>query len=308
MKTGATEHTEFPKFCSMVAGDMERMSTFRSAEICRQVVEGLRPMDAADMPGIIMSQTPRYAELLPAFAENDSFGGPATYDFKGFGSFSPTTVRYIKILSDIEYFFGSLDGKSVIEIGGGYGGQCKILKARFPQKAYTIVDLPDVLKLAASYLENTGTSGVVLQPYDRIKDPMSCDLVLSNYAISELNREIQEFYFDSILSGAECGYIIWNKVGQPFGAMGIDAFVSKLKNPRVLSNSLPITRIDAHCDNQIIVWNRKRVVREPMNTLAHALKTSYIRRRGRIVRALRKRLRLRTRFNSCRARFRNRPS
>src|SRR5438876_1073823 len=83
-----------------------------------------------------------------AFRRNDNCGSPRTHDFGGdIGPMAPTTLRYIKILSDLETWFGSLGGKRVVEIGGGYGGQCAVIKTRFRVSSYTLIDLQPVLSL-----------------------------------------------------------------------------------------------------------------------------------------------------------------
>ena len=66
-----------------------------------------------------------YKDKLDEIKENDALGTPVTCSYKGVGTISPTTVRYLKNTSDIVNKFGtSFD--SIVEIGGGYGGLCKV--------------------------------------------------------------------------------------------------------------------------------------------------------------------------------------
>ena len=73
---------------------------------------------------------------------------------------SATTARYIKNLSDLINLFGSLDGMRIAEIGGGYGGLCKIISDQFELDSYTLFDLPDCLDLSKKFLDNFGIDNV----------------------------------------------------------------------------------------------------------------------------------------------------
>ena len=67
-----------------------------------------------------------YLDKLQEIKQNDAIGKPQTYEYPSIGNISPTTIRYIKNTSDIINKFGtSFD--SIVEIGGGYGGLCKVM-------------------------------------------------------------------------------------------------------------------------------------------------------------------------------------
>jgi len=48
--------------------------------------------------------------------------------------------------------FGLLDDAKIVEIGGGYGGQCKIIYDCFEPISYLMIDLGELLKLQEKYL------------------------------------------------------------------------------------------------------------------------------------------------------------
>ncbi len=152
------------------------------------------------------------------------------YDFEGVGRISPTTLRYVKVLSDLEYMFGVLDGMSVAEIGGGYGGQCALIKTRFEVLQYTLIDLSPVLGLAQQYLEHLRIADVIFRPWDQLED-IQCSLAISNYALSEMRRDVQEFYIERVLSRAERGYVLWNMNGREVGSMTGKEFSSASRAP-----------------------------------------------------------------------------
>jgi len=58
------------------------------------------------------------------YKENDVIGSPVTYRYRP-GNFSPTTLRYIKVLNDLSLFFGSLDNLNIV--GPHMGDSVKLL-------------------------------------------------------------------------------------------------------------------------------------------------------------------------------------
>ena len=69
----------------------------------------------------------KYPQLISKFSEyqkNDSVGNPKTFDFENFGKFSPTTLRYVKVLGDLIVHgmlaSGGTDIDWLIEHNGGF--------------------------------------------------------------------------------------------------------------------------------------------------------------------------------------------
>ena len=128
---------------------------------------------------------------------------------------SPSTLRYIKVLSDLIKIFGNLDGFKIAEIGGGYGGQCKIINDYFNIKNYHIIDLPEVNLLSKKYLQKLNINNV---RFSTSKDliPEDYDLVISNYAYTELDRELQDIYKLNIIDNSKNGYLTCNFISNLF--------------------------------------------------------------------------------------------
>ncbi len=155
-----------------------------------------------------ITDMPLLMEHLDRFRENDGIGNPRTYFYGDLGMFSPTTLRYIYVLGDMIKRFGSLDGMDIIEIGGGYGGQAKIIHALYSPKSYTMVDLPGALALQKKYLAGLpvtfdGTGALTKHS----------SLVISNYAFSECDKPVQRIYAACVLTYADRGYITCNFEG-----------------------------------------------------------------------------------------------
>ena len=91
---------------------------------------------------------------LNKFLINDEIGNPKKYYYEELKiKISPTTLRYIKVASDIKKIFKD-EITNIVEIGCGYGGQYLILDQVMKINHYTLMDLHDVNKLIEKYLEH----------------------------------------------------------------------------------------------------------------------------------------------------------
>jgi UDPglucose 6-dehydrogenase len=177
-----------------------------------QGVEYLK--DIINNQPLLLNQIDRFTSL------NDKIGQPFVGDFSiGSGSppngmsfaADPTTIRYIKVLSDLATLYGDLSNFNIVEIGGGFGGLATVLSV-FGFKNYYNVDLREPGLIAKKYCNKAGVKNFhVLAPSELHKlDGVEIDLVISNYAFSECNFETQDVYIDKILSRAKRGYITHN--------------------------------------------------------------------------------------------------
>jgi hypothetical protein len=161
----------------------------------------------------VKKNTPELLEYLPKFCTSETQGGPELVYYDDYDIFiSPTTCRYIKVLSDMIMRFGPLDGIDIVEVGGGYGGQCKIIHDVFKPKSYTIVDIHNVLKLAVKFTERFGIKLIKREVTD--DSIVRYDLFISNYAFTEFDKPYQQFYDTHILQPSRMGYMICNFIGQ----------------------------------------------------------------------------------------------
>jgi hypothetical protein len=111
---------------------------------------------------------------------------------------------------DIKHLFTTLDNLNIVEIGGGYGGQCKILNDIFSIKNYTIIDLEEANMLQKKYLSKLNITNIEFQNNLSYKSE-SYDFCISNYAFSECNKDIQRKYLDDIVLKSKHGYMINNR-------------------------------------------------------------------------------------------------
>jgi hypothetical protein len=197
----------------------------------------------------LLSPAGRASRNIIEGAKNDIVGNPAVMCLDSGVMISPTTLRYLKVADDVEKHFGSLDGADVVEIGVGYGGQCRILDSLFKIKSYTLVDLRPVLNLAGEFLSNFPLRcGLRFLTMNELS-PQAYDFALSNYAFTELSREIQEVYFSKVLEQTQSGYITYNDIAPAaFRPLTCDELCKRLSARTVPEQ--PLT----HPRNCIIVW------------------------------------------------------
>jgi len=144
-----------------------------------------------------------------SFIENDKLGSPMLYSFRE-GVISPGTLRFMKVLGDIMNNF-DFSFNNIVEIGSGYGGQCKIIDCAMKLDSYTLIDIPESLAIAKLYLSKLNVENkLIYQDTDNIKPKEEYDLAISDYCLSELDDEGIEFYTRTILSKCKYGYFTMN--------------------------------------------------------------------------------------------------
>jgi hypothetical protein len=131
----------------------------------------------------------------------DSFGDP-------YSKPSLCTVRYSSTFHHMNHYELLFDGMTVCEIGAGYGGQALVIGKNHNVKFYVTYDLDGPAALQTRVLKDYGEN---IESFDcrtllsKESDP-EYDLVISNYALSELDREGFDAYFDRVIKKSKSGY------------------------------------------------------------------------------------------------------
>jgi hypothetical protein len=202
----------FPPYrevCRLAAEDPAMFARFREIPTYRWVVSSVIDGAGVDHYEALCARGFDFG-FFDRIRDLDGIGGPTLANYPLAGAVAPQTVRYVKVLSDVERLFGSLAGKSVIEIGVGFGGQCAVLSRGNAPARYTLVDLPEPLMVARRYLEALGVSNVAYATLDELAATERYDLVISNFALSEIARRYQIDYAQRVLQRAAAGYLLWN--------------------------------------------------------------------------------------------------
>lgn len=192
------------------------------------------------------------------FADNDKFGNPIKHDFT-IGSFSPTTLRYIKVAYDILNLFQGQNIKTIVEIGCGYGGQFTVLDKLVPLDKYYLIDLPEVTKLINTYLSKlrivSSFETVNALNNEKIKQIPPTDLVISNYAFSECIHPVRKLYLETIIKNSKCGYMTINYL-DPTERAELYSTIQSYGKETLIIPEIPLTG----SGNEILIWKSSELV------------------------------------------------
>ena len=170
-----------------------------------------------------------YKDKLDEIKENDALGTPVTCTYDGVGTISPTTIRYLKNTSDIVTKFGT-SFNSIVEIGGGYGGLCKVLSSFVDFEQYLLLDLEECNMLSRKYLSHFDLPTMSYQAEEIVELEDRFDLLISNYALSECNRETQMMYIERFVKNSDKFYLMHNNFHADNGNMSYEEFLDVMSD------------------------------------------------------------------------------
>jgi putative sugar O-methyltransferase len=249
--TSISDDNNYPNFCELAATNSKIFETFRRNQNYTKILEHVTKHEGEIYLKIINDNHPELLDNVEKYKINENIGTPIKYQYS-IGEFSPTTIRYVKVLGDLIDEFGDLSDLDIIEIGCGYGGQCKIILDNFNVKSYTLVDLEPALKLTKVFLEKAGvdTSKLSFKTMGEL-NVNNYDLFISNYAFTECTKTIQLEYFDKAIKNSKMGYITANFINDFFNLdyMKKDELLSSIQNSYTIEEK-PKT----HENNIIIAW------------------------------------------------------
>ena len=234
----------------------KRLGGFRRKYDYREILEHVTYKQGKSYLEQIQKHSPQnYVELINRNKENDLFGNPYEYQYPGVGRVSPTTLRYISTAIDI-FEIIRLNKESVVaEIGVGYGGQAAILERMYGIRNYSAFDLPSVIQLSNVYLNSVNSKLKFTSSGLSSDKNTTWDVVISNYAFSELHRDLQLSYIEHVITNSKSGYMIMNSgrsniTGRSEGKLSLDEIRNYIPNLQV-KEEVPLTGPD----NYIIYWN-----------------------------------------------------
>jgi phospholipid N-methyltransferase len=250
LKTSLSDNENYPNFCLKAANDLLVFENFRQNEIYRQILEHVDIKTGELYLDEIIETRPDLINEIDKIKANDIYGNPGFYEYKTIGKICPSTLRYAKVLADLLNHFDSLDGLKIAEIGAGYGGQCRIINAISKPEEYTLVDIKPALLLAQTYLDGYILSSVMRYTTMNELKKEAYDLIISNYAFTELRSDIQDVYLDKIILNSKHGYITYNDITpEDFRSYKKEELVKMLPDAKIFEEK-PRT----HEKNCIIVW------------------------------------------------------
>ncbi len=249
ISTSLSDNQAYPQVCIQASNDYRIFNNFRNHPIYNQILEHVSEEQGSEYLQLISKD----AEILASindFRPNDNYGGPIMYEYPEIGMISPSTLRYIKVLVDLKDYFQTADNLNICEIGIGYGGQCRVINAFYKPATYCLVDIQPALSLAQRFLDNYILHSTLAYKTMNELGQRKYDLVLSNYAFTELPRTIQDIYLSKVVLNSKRGYITYNEITpMEFNSYKSDELVAMIPGAKILREE-PLT----HPKNCIIVW------------------------------------------------------
>jgi putative sugar O-methyltransferase len=244
---------QYATLCGSAARDEEVFKKFRSAKV---MVEALDHV-SIEQGNAYISQILKYGQWSSQYTkvirEIDLLGKPRKFKFSHYGTFSPTLLRYLKVYLDLKNNFGEVKNLNIVEIGIGFGGQSSLISLLDNPASYTFYDIPPVIELARKFISQLNLQGEFKFFDGRNPVQSKPDLVISNYAFSELSRGVQDIYLKNVILHSQRGYITWNSSSiYNSGAYSLADLVRLIPNSQIIPE-LPNTA----AENAIIIWGNK---------------------------------------------------
>jgi hypothetical protein len=245
----------YATLCGIAAEEDEIFKKFRSA---RPIITALDHV-SLDLGEKYLAEILNYGPWQEAYKrainQIDSLGEPKIYSFKPFGKFSPTLLRYLKVYLDLNKYFGPLENYRISEIGVGFGGQACLINLLDTTTQYNLYDIPPVLQLAEKFIGQNHVLGGFSFNDGRNPVAVDSDLVISNYAFSEINPTVQKLYIESVILNSPRGYMTWNLLSEErLGGYSLERFVDLLPNYKILEEN-PLSGEG----NKILVWGQNLI-------------------------------------------------
>ena len=269
--TSVSDDATYPEFCYHASKHDDVFEHFRRSPKYNYIVEHFSDREiqiGGEYLSSILRNTSLHLDLNKwnELLKNDSVGHPriADYELNNGGGItaSPTTIRYIKVISDIISLFDTEKIKTVAEVGVGYAGQCRIFANILPITTYYLIDLPEVLSLSERFLNEVGISRSVDVRYidgTHLYNAIHSDFFISNYAFSELTKPVQDTYLEKIILNSKAGYITWNYGGERLNIWNnhgyrLEEILSIIPNSVEIPEDPPRTEY-----NRIVLWGNKNL-------------------------------------------------
>ena len=233
LSDSSSSHYKYLDVVQSAITDPEVYKTFRSNPGYKDILEHVGD-DLANKYYKNISNELSHKEILDYCRAIKNIGNPRLILIKG-DSFNPTSLRYLNVALDIKSKFPNSSFDNIIEIGPGYGGQAIILDKFFKIKNYNFIDLPEVNLLIEKFVNSHSINfQAKFATIDSLEDYKSFDLVVSNYAFSELPKKIQLIAVSKIINKSAKGYMIVNNFHKiSFRYMTQNKYSKNIKNLKV---------------------------------------------------------------------------
>jgi hypothetical protein len=245
-----SDNNEYLSIVNLASDNDEVFIKFRANRQYRKILEHVTKSVGNQYLKEVRGLDLKYKELFETVSPLNNLGGPLKYRFSNLGRVSPTTIRYVYVHLKLMELFGSSEIKRVLEIGGGFGGQAAVSTYLTPDLNWSIYDLPEVSRLQSKFIHTINPKANVSYLSGINIQENSGDLLISNYALSEISRKLQLEYISKVIQNCAKGYMVWNLISERTGdGLNVQEVLNLIPNSRAI-DEYPLT----DNGNKIIVW------------------------------------------------------
>jgi hypothetical protein len=250
--TSITDRPDYLTICQLAATDSNVQNSYKRCREYRLVLEHVSRYQGEQYLQCISDRSSILTNMINI--SQYEIGNPIKYHYENVGFISPTQIRYAKILDDLHKLFGTLQEKTIVEVGVGNGGQAVQICNFERVRKYFLVDLPEVLALTATAVVPYGIlDRLEFIPPNELTDIQS-DLFISNYAFSELKKVVQDFYLEHLVHNSKSGYMLYNHIhSHPNDSYTVHEIASMIPGSQIFAEE-PKT----FADNYLIVWGHNK--------------------------------------------------
>lgn len=205
-------HTKkYLKECGRAAHLNSVFETFRKLPLINLVIENCNCDSGTRYYSFIKEYYPSLLTYWEKFITSERYGDADLCEYEGREKIAPTTLRYVKSLADLLFHFDTLFNVfDIVEIGGGYGGLCKIINDVCFINKYIMFDLPETCRLQKKFLSRFKLKAEYHHNFDIDFKHNEIDLVIAACSWAELNDNLRKQYIEKVFMKAKRGYIVLN--------------------------------------------------------------------------------------------------
>jgi putative sugar O-methyltransferase len=178
-------------------------------------VNGVRYLKAL-IYNLAASFSPHQVHLLTAI-KNRNVGDPITVIYEK----HRVCLDYLQAVLELSFIENHIDmnGRTIMEIGAGYGRTCHAILSNYQVKSYTIVDLENCLQLSRRYLRTVLSKDyysrivfVRADDFDALDDPLF-DVCINIDSFAEMDANVAKHYLRFVSQRCKFFYVK-NPVGK----------------------------------------------------------------------------------------------
>jgi len=209
LKSDSENTYGYTEIVTAAVNDEDTFSNFRNNQQYKEILSHVsKPLAEKYYQNIRNSLS--HKEVIDNCERVSDFGNPQKILINGY-NFCPSSLRYLNVALDVREKFIDKEIKNIVEIGAGYGGQALILESFFEIETYTFIDLQivenDKTSIIFSIKHEPGSLYRIIENFNKNN---LFDLSISNYAFSELPKNLQKLALKKFINKSNNGYMIVN--------------------------------------------------------------------------------------------------